>query len=84
MDDQGNPLEDFPIVNGIPMPAITEEQVAKVREAIDAAVYYQGGEWTITGIVSEEAGQYFQGKSSLDEAIDKIQKRVQLYLDEMD
>ncbi|MBR6149966.1 MAG: extracellular solute-binding protein [Lachnospiraceae bacterium] len=84
LDDQGNPLEDFPIVNGIPMPAITEEQVAKVREAIDAAVYYQGGEWTITGIVSEEAGQYFQGKSSLDEAIDKIQKRVQLYLDEMD
>lgn len=84
LDDQGNPLEDFPIVNGIPMPAITEEQVAKVREAIDAAVYYQGGEWTITGIVSEEADWYFQGKSSLDEAIDKIQKRVQLYLDEMD
>jgi len=27
------------------------KQVAKVREAIDAAAYYQGGEWTITGVV---------------------------------
>ena len=84
LDAQGNPIEDVPVVNGIPMPAVTEEQVAKVREAIEAAAYYQGGEWTITGIVSEEAGLYFQGKAGLDETIDKIQKRVQLYLNEMD
>ncbi len=36
----------------------------------------------VRNIVSEEAEMYFQGDAALDETVDKIQNRVQTWLDE--
>ena len=84
LDENGDPIQDIPILNGIPYPPITNEQVEKVKTAIETAEYYQKGEWTLISIISEETRAFFYGEDDMDNIIQKLQGRVQLYLDELD
>ena len=81
LDKNGQKIENFSTINGVPYPAITMEQVEKVRKAIETAHYFQTVERTLTAVVTEEATMYFGGSRSLDETVKIIQNRIQLYLD---
>ena len=61
-----------------------EEHVARMREMLDAAVFndWRGKINPLRDIISEEVQMYFAGDATLDETVNKIQNRVQLYLDE--
>lgn len=49
---------------------------------MDSLVSQPKGMETILGIISEEADVYFSGEKNLEQTVDVIQKRVQLYLNE--
>lgn len=62
--------------------AATPEDVAAVRELIntaDRSFYYNS---SIASIIEEEASSYINGAISVEEAVETINNRVQLYLDE--
>ncbi|HBA48990.1 MAG TPA: hypothetical protein DCZ91_14575 [Lachnospiraceae bacterium] len=61
----------------------TEEDVDYLREMVGTAVFEDFGLDSVWGIVSEEAEMYFAGDATLDATVQKIQTRVQLYLDEL-
>lgn len=69
-------------VEGIPYPAITEEQADKVRNAFLEGYYVTNEESPIKRIILEEVPPFFSGEKGLDEVVGIIQSRVQLYLDE--
>ena len=68
--------------NTVVCPAITKEQKEKVRNAFLEATVYGDEEYEINSIITEEAEPYFKGDKELDDVINIIQNRVQLYLDE--
>ena len=61
-----------------------EENIARMREMLDAAVFndWRGKINPLRDIIYEEVQMYFAGDATLDETVNKIQNRVQLYLDE--
>lgn len=63
----------------------SEEDIEHIRRMVDTAVLHNvtNAFNPVAVIVSEEAAMYFAGDASLDETVDKIQRRVQLYLDEL-
>lgn len=61
---------------------ITERQMDMAKEAMENAVFRSDTSLQIRWIIQEEAEYYFSGTKSLDEVIDIIQNRVQLYLNE--
>lgn len=68
------------------IPQMEQEDIATFRRLIDNAVFRDS---TVTAydnpvrtILREEAEMYFAGDATLDETIDKIQSRVQWYLNE--
>lgn len=63
----------------------TEADIARVREMAEAAVRNDRGSRSnpVWAIVTEESGMYFAGDATLDDTVQKIQTRVQLYLDEL-
>lgn len=67
-------------------PQMTSEDIATFRSLIDNAVFRDSTitayESPIRTILREEAEMYFAGDVTLDETIDKIQNRVQMYLNE--
>jgi len=84
LDEMGEPIEEEQWnLNGVPIYALTSEQEEKLRNAIDTSICFAKGETRVRDIVLEEADAYFAGTIGLEDTIDKIQKRVQLYLDEM-
>lgn len=67
-------------------PQMTSEDIATFRRLIDNAVFRDSTntayESPVRTIWREEAEMYFAGDATLDETIDKIQNRVQMYLNE--
>lgn len=59
-------------------------EAERLRSLVERAVCYRGGIVSnpIWNIVSEEADMYFAGDAGLEDTVQKIQSRVQLYLDE--
>lgn len=62
--------------------AATEEEVARVRELIGLADRKFTESSVISQIIDEEVGGYNAGVLTVQQTADKIQNRVQLYLDE--
>ncbi len=63
--------------------AATQEDIDALKELIDGASYiYNAGSNCIYTIVQAEVGGYLNGDKSVEETVDIIQNRVQLYLDE--
>lgn len=61
---------------------ITERHMNMATEAIENAVVISDTWVQIRWIIQDEAEYYFSGAKSLDEVIDIMQSRVQLYLNE--
>lgn len=61
--------------------AITED-VELTKMLLNSAEYVVSGNQTLENIVLEEAQDYFSGAGSAQEAAEKIQKRVSLYINE--
>lgn len=80
-EDMGEDYVEF-ILEGIPYPAITQEQSDKVRMAFETAFYYTEEQQAIVSLILEEADSYFCGDKSLEDTVQIIDNRVQLYLDE--
>ena len=61
------------------------EDIALLREIVYSSVFknWVQGNNPLWDIVNEEAGMYFAGDSPLEETVQKIQNRVQIYLDEL-
>ncbi len=89
-DEQGNPVEEPKRVSynnkgeviGASY-AATEEDIAIIRSLIDEASYaYDLSGNSVFQIVESEVLGYLYGDKTLDETIEIIQSRVQIYLDE--
>ena len=64
---------------------MSAEYIERVEKMAEAAVLNDFGAVSdpVWAIVSEEAGMYFTGDADLETTVQKIQNRVQLYLDEL-
>lgn len=63
--------------------AATQEDIDALKKLIDGASYvYNAGSNSIYAIVQEETYGYLNGDKTVEETVDIIQNRVQLYLDE--
>lgn len=91
LDEEENPVEeganrsytdDFGEKVSFVVYAMTDKQEEMLREAVDGSIGQSKGEQTILSVVNEEAIIYFAGQIGLDATVDKIQKRVQLFLEE--
>lgn len=60
----------------------TEEEINLVRELIAAGKMQSSFDGNISAILFEEADAYFKGQKSLDEVVDIIQNRAQIYMSE--
>lgn len=65
-----------------PIYALSEGRANHIYEAVKSARPFTAEEQTILNIVFEEAGAYFYDQKTLEETVDIIQNRCQLYLDE--
>ena len=87
LDAEGNPIEETKSGWGwgslnIDIVATTQQEYDQIMElynAIDSIVDYDA---SMFEIVTEQAGPYFSGDKSLDEAVKNIQDRVNLYINE--
>ncbi|HBA47527.1 MAG TPA: hypothetical protein DCZ91_06965 [Lachnospiraceae bacterium] len=63
----------------------TEEDISMVRRMAESAVYdtWASRQDPLWEIVSDEAAMYFAGDADLEETVQKIQNRVQNYLNEL-
>lgn len=61
---------------------ITDAQVEKIRNGLENSMWLDGDTDFMVTTITEEAMAYFEGQKSLDDAVDVIQNRIQLYLDE--
>ncbi|MDE6595246.1 MAG: extracellular solute-binding protein, partial [Oscillospiraceae bacterium] len=60
----------------------TQADIDKVMDIINSTTQINRYNYTVTGIVTEEAGAYFSGSKSAEAVAEMIQNRVQNYLDE--
>ena len=67
---------------GYAIPAATDEDIMQFRQLLDNAVIRDGELDVVNEILTEEMDICFSGGRSVEETIDVIQSRVQLYLDE--
>ena len=65
-----------------PIYALSEERANHIYEAVKSARPFTAEEQTILNIVYEESSGYFYGQKTLEETVDIIQNRCQLFLDE--
>ena len=61
---------------------LTEEQLEDLNDLFANAVFFPWRTEEILAIIEEETALYFDGSKGMEETIDIIQNRVQLYLDE--
>lgn len=59
-----------------------QEEADKVRAAFEEGIYYSGANKPLLDIIEEEAGPYFRGERALDDVVEIIQSRIQVYLNE--
>lgn len=69
-------------ISGYEIPSATDEDIRQFRELLDNAVIRDGELDVVDEILTEELDICFSGGRSVDETVDVIQSRVQLYLDE--
>lgn len=62
--------------------AMSAAQAEKLRALLDALVYKSAADYSVTGIVLEEAGAYFAGERSAAETAELVQDRIRTYLSE--
>ncbi|MDE7224554.1 MAG: extracellular solute-binding protein [Acetatifactor sp.] len=62
--------------------AVTDEDIMQFRQLLDNAVVRDGELIVVNEILTEEMEACFSGGRSVEETVDVIQSRVQLYLDE--
>lgn len=62
--------------------AMSAAQAEKLRALLDALVYKSAADYSVTGIVLEEAGAYFAGERSAAETAELVQDRISTYLSE--
>lgn len=62
--------------------AMSAAQAEKLRALLDALVYKSAADYSVTGIVLEEAGAYFAGERSSAETAELVQDRISTYLSE--
>lgn len=60
----------------------TQSDIDKVMDIINSTTQINRNNYTVTEIVTEEAGAYFSGSKSAEAVAEMIQNRVQNYLDE--
>lgn len=60
----------------------TEEEIATLRELIDAARPMPTTNSQVLTIIAEEAEAFYKGQKSLDEVVNTIQSRVSMYVGE--
>lgn len=87
LDEQGNQIReskggwssnDF----SVEYYGATQEQVDAIMALIDVAKPAAENDSQILNIVTEEAAPYFEGQKTLDEVVNIIQSRVQIYVSE--
>lgn len=63
----------------------TEDEINSARKCVEAAVYNHrlGNKDFLRNIMAEEVRMYFAGDADLETTVQKIQTRVQLYLNEL-
>jgi multiple sugar transport system substrate-binding protein len=87
LDDNGNPVERIRDgisdgINSIMWYAATEQEINTLRTMINSAKPLSAGISVIMNIIQEESAAYFAGQKTLDEVVELIQNRVQLYVQE--
>lgn len=66
----------------IPVDPSSEEQIAALRKCIESADTPYIEDSVLENVVYEEGILYMQGKQSLEEAVNEIEKRISIYLAE--
>jgi len=75
--------EPYSVWNGVPLYAMTEEQVQAFHDLVENAdATFSDFDWTAWNIISEEVGAYFNGDKSLDDVIEIIEGRMCMYIGE--
>jgi ABC-type glycerol-3-phosphate transport system substrate-binding protein len=87
LDENGNPVERVrgglsDGFNSVMWYAATEQEIDNLRTMIDEAKPLDAGILVIMNIVQEESAAYFAGQKTLDEVVELIQNRAQLYVQE--
>lgn len=88
LDENGEPVEQghgswsFSDGTTISGRTLTEEEVDMIREVINTARPVSNNDDQIMSIITEEVEGYFNGQKSVDEVVNVIQSRVQLYISE--
>ena len=91
LDKDGQPIEapaDMPIRFGDPIVmaayqmAPSQAQLDRFWNLYNAIDRIGSDDWTLVGLIAEQAQSYFVGDKSLEETADLIQRRVSLYVNE--
>lgn len=69
-------------MSGYDIPSATDEDIGQFRQLLDNAVMRDGELIVVNEIMSEELDVCFSGGRSVEDTVQVIQNRVQLYLDE--
>jgi multiple sugar transport system substrate-binding protein len=87
LDENGNPVERIRAgitdgANSVVWYAATEQEIDTLRTMIGEAKPLDAGISVIMNIIQEESAAYFAGQKTLDEVVELIQNRAQLYVSE--
>lgn len=87
LDENGEPIEISNYGYGwndvsFDLYSVSEEDAAAIRETINRISCAADYDEQIMNIIAEESGAYFAGQKSVDEVVDIIQSRVQMYVNE--
>lgn len=75
--------EPYSVRNGVALYAMSKEQVQAFHELVENAnASVSDFDWGAWNIISEEAGAYFNGDKSLDDVMEVIEGRMQIYISE--
>ena len=84
MDEDGNKVEydESYYMNGesITLPPLTQEQVNEVVDFISSVKRTSFNNQEVINIISEETAAFYSGQKSVDDVVNIIQKRVQIYV----
>jgi len=61
---------------------LNQSEIDKVEKLIDSTKKISGQDWVLMDIVMEESKSYFKGEKDLEETINIIQNRAELYINE--
>lgn len=82
LEQAGKETEEKKVISGYAIPAATDDDIMRFRELLDHAAVRDGELAVVNEILTEEMDTCFWGGRSVEETVDVIQNRVQLYLDE--